>query len=32
VSRRATQGFEVDSAEVVFRGLCDACKGSQQEQ
>jgi Fe2+ or Zn2+ uptake regulation protein len=30
VSRRATQGFEVDSAEVVFRGLCDTCRGSQQ--
>ncbi len=26
------QGFEVDSAEVVFRGLCDDCKGSQQDQ
>ncbi len=32
VSRRATQGFEVESAEVVFRGLCDGCKGSQQDQ
>ena len=32
VSRRATQGFEVDSAEVVFRGLCEECKGSQQDQ
>jgi Fe2+ or Zn2+ uptake regulation protein len=32
VSRRATQGFEVDSAEVVFRGLCDECKGYQQDQ
>ena len=32
VSRRATQGFDVDSAEVVFRGLCDECKGSQQDQ
>jgi Fe2+ or Zn2+ uptake regulation protein len=32
VSRRATQGFEVDSAEVVFRGLCNECKGSQQDQ
>ena len=32
VSRRATQGFEVASAEVVFRGLCDECKGSQQDQ
>ena len=26
VPRRATQGFDVDSAEVVFRGLCDECK------
>jgi Fe2+ or Zn2+ uptake regulation protein len=32
VSRRATLGFEVDSAEVVFRGLCDDCKGSQQDK
>jgi Fe2+ or Zn2+ uptake regulation protein len=32
VSRRATQGFEVDSAEVVFRGLCDDCKGSQLDK
>ena len=32
VSRRATKGFEVESAEVVFRGLCDECKGSQQDQ
>jgi Fe2+ or Zn2+ uptake regulation protein len=32
VSRRATQGFEVDSAEVVFRGLCEECKGSQQDE
>jgi Fe2+ or Zn2+ uptake regulation protein len=32
VSRKATQGFEVDSAEVVFRGLCDECKGFQQDQ
>src|ERR1700722_16238930 len=31
-SGRATQGFEVDSAEVVFRGLCEECKGSQQDQ
>jgi Fe2+ or Zn2+ uptake regulation protein len=30
VSRRATQGFAVDSAEVVFRGQCDNCRGSQQ--
>ncbi len=32
VSRRATQGFAVESAEVVFRGLCDECSGSQQDQ
>src|SRR5580658_9375256 len=32
VSRRATQGFEVESAEVVFRGLCDECRRSQQDQ
>ena len=25
VPRRAAQGFAVDSAEVVFRGLCDEC-------
>src|ERR1700722_15092973 len=31
VSRRASQGFEGDSAEVVFRGLCDECRGSQQD-
>jgi Fe2+ or Zn2+ uptake regulation protein len=29
VSRRAAQGFAVDSAEVVFRGLCDECRASQ---
>jgi Fe2+ or Zn2+ uptake regulation protein len=29
VPRRATQGFDVQSAEVVFRGLCDECRGSQ---
>jgi Fe2+ or Zn2+ uptake regulation protein len=29
VSRRAAQGFAVDSAEVVFRGLCDECRESQ---
>jgi Fe2+ or Zn2+ uptake regulation protein len=29
VSRRGAQGFEVDSAEVVFRGLCDECRGAQ---
>jgi Fe2+ or Zn2+ uptake regulation protein len=32
VPRRSTQGFEVDSAEVVFRGLCEECKGFQQDQ
>ena len=26
VSRRAAQGFAVDSAEIVFRGLCDECR------
>ncbi len=30
VSRRAAQGFDVDSAEVVFRGLCDDCKRSHE--
>lgn len=29
VPRRASQGFAVDSAEVVFRGLCDDCRASQ---
>jgi len=29
VSRRAAQGFAVDSAEVVFRGLCDECRGAR---
>src|SRR5580692_5316749 len=29
VPRRATQGFAVDSAEVVFRGLCDDCTARQ---
>lgn len=28
VTRRAAQGFHVDSAEVVFRGLCEECAGS----
>ncbi len=32
VSRRARLGFEVDSAEVVFRGLCDDCKGSPRDE
>jgi Fe2+ or Zn2+ uptake regulation protein len=26
VPEGAEQGFSIDSAEVVFRGLCDACK------
>jgi Fur family peroxide stress response transcriptional regulator len=26
VSRRAAQGFAVDSAEVVFRGVCEECR------
>jgi Fe2+ or Zn2+ uptake regulation protein len=26
VSRRSARGFAVDSAEVVFRGLCDECR------
>jgi Fe2+ or Zn2+ uptake regulation protein len=26
VSPRASQGFDVQSAEVVFRGLCDDCR------
>lgn len=30
VPRRAAQGFDVDSAEIVFRGLCDVCKGSKR--
>ena len=29
VSRRAAQGFAVDSAEVVFRGLCKECRDPQ---
>ncbi|HEY6429341.1 MAG TPA: Fur family transcriptional regulator [Acidimicrobiales bacterium] len=32
VSRRAAQGFAVDSAEVVFRGLCDECRASKISQ
>jgi Fe2+ or Zn2+ uptake regulation protein len=28
VSRRAAKGFAVDSAEVVFRGLCDECRAA----
>ena len=26
VPKRATQGFAVESAEVVFRGMCDECR------
>jgi Fur family transcriptional regulator, stress-responsive regulator len=26
VPQRASQGFDVQSAEVVFRGLCDGCR------
>jgi Fe2+ or Zn2+ uptake regulation protein len=29
VPRRAAQGFAVDSAEVVFRGMCDECRDPQ---
>jgi Fe2+ or Zn2+ uptake regulation protein len=29
VSRRAAQGFTVDSAEVVFRGQCEECRTAQ---
>jgi Fur family transcriptional regulator, peroxide stress response regulator len=32
VSALGAQGFVVDSAEVVFRGLCDECQGSQIPQ
>ena len=32
VSAQGAQGFVVDSAEVVFRGLCDGCRGSQISQ
>jgi Fe2+ or Zn2+ uptake regulation protein len=32
VSRRDAQGFAVQSAEVVFRGLCDECRRSQISQ
>ena len=32
VSRRGAQGFEIDSAEVVFRGLCEECRGAQVSQ
>jgi Fe2+ or Zn2+ uptake regulation protein len=32
VSRRAALGFAVDSAEVVFRGRCDECRGTQISQ
>jgi len=30
VSRRAAKGFAVDSAEVVFRGLCDECRAASR--
>jgi Fe2+ or Zn2+ uptake regulation protein len=30
VPPRAAQGFRVSSAEVIFRGLCDQCRASQQ--
>jgi Fe2+ or Zn2+ uptake regulation protein len=29
VTRRAAKGFAVDSAEVVFRGLCGDCRAAQ---
>ena len=32
VSALGAQGFVVDSAEVVFRGLCDECRSSQISQ
>jgi Fur family transcriptional regulator, stress-responsive regulator len=32
VSSRRAQGFVVDSAEIVFRGRCDECQGSQISQ
>ncbi len=32
VSHRAAQGFVVESAEVVFRGLCDDCRTTQVSQ
>ena len=31
VPRRASQGFDVDGAEVIFRGLCEECRGLQHE-
>ena len=30
VPRRAAQGFAVDSAEVVFRGLCEDCRATRE--
>jgi Fe2+ or Zn2+ uptake regulation protein len=30
VPRAAAQGFDVSSAEVIFRGLCDECQRSPQ--
>jgi Fe2+ or Zn2+ uptake regulation protein len=32
VSALGAKGFVVDSAEVVFRGLCDECRGSRISQ
>jgi Fe2+ or Zn2+ uptake regulation protein len=31
VSRGSAQGFDVQSAEVVFRGLCNDCRRSEQQ-
>jgi Fe2+ or Zn2+ uptake regulation protein len=31
VPRRQRQGFTVGTAEVVFRGLCDACAGGREQ-
>jgi len=30
VPARGAKGFDVQSAEVVFRGLCDECRRSEQ--
>jgi Fe2+ or Zn2+ uptake regulation protein len=30
VSRRGAQGFAVDSAEIVFRGLCEECRATDR--
>ncbi len=32
VPPRAAQGFEVDSAEVVFRGVCDDCRDREHHE